>query len=350
MFHAEKKRMGADFLKGAALVFAALTFLRPHAAVEGALDGLALCAGQVIPALFPMMVLSQLLLASGLLALIAWPLRLYTGSLGIPGRAAGSAVALGWLGGFACGAQQIASLFRQNIITRRDAELLLCCTIGSGPAFVINAVGTLMLGSTSCGFALLAALLAANLITGWIMSRLLGRNDSAHGEPPAPQTPSFADAVRTSAQAMLSLCGFVVFFSFAVRVFFPAGAGWPAQWFASAALEVTNACQTAAQSGSGLRAFLCCASLSALGASVLFQIRSLLPSEIRLTPLVLSRLIHLPVSLALFALLLRLFPSALPASAPARLWMPVDAATAVFLMLCVVLFSFPRLRRSQNRV
>ena len=350
MCDTQKSAIGGNVLRGAALVLAALAFVRPQESVQGALDGLSMCARQVIPALFPLMVLSQLLLTSGAAAMFAFPLRAYTRVLGVCSPSAGSAVALGWLGGFACGAQQIGSLRRQEVITRRDAELLLCCTIGSGPAFVVNAVGTLMLGSTLCGALLLTSLLAANLVTGTVMSRILKCGSHPDALPRSPVPTSFPGAVRSAAEAMLTLCGFVVFFSFASRVFFPPQSPFFLRWAAAALLEVTNACRTAAISGGSARVALCCLSLSLLGASVLFQIRSLLPDDVRLSPLVLSRLIHAPVSLACLALLLRIFPSAVPACAPARMWMPADAATSVFPMLCVVLFSFPRLRRNENRV
>lgn len=237
MCDTQKSAIGGNVLRGAALVLAALAFVRPQESVQGALDGLSMCARQVIPALFPLMVLSQLLLTSGAAAMFAFPLRAYTRVLGVCSPSAGSAVALGWLGGFACGAQQIGSLRRQEVITRRDAELLLCCTIGSGPAFVVNAVGTLMLGSTLCGALLLTSLLAANLVTGTVMSRIL-KCGSHPGRPAAFARAdvfsgrcafrggSHAHAVRICRLFFLCL---PCFLSAAIAVFSPVGRGGAAR-------------------------------------------------------------------------------------------------------------------------
>ena len=345
------RRFGAPLCTGAMLTLAAMAFLRPDAAARGAAAGLALCARSVVPALFPLLVASQLIVSSRAAAWFALPMRPYLRLLRVRGRAAASAMALGWLGGFACGAQSIGALYRAGALTRRDAEVLLCCTIGSGPAFVVSAVGAMMLHSASSGAVLLASLLAGNLVCGLAARLLLPAGDeAAPGAAAAPPGGGFVEAVRTSVQSMLTLCGFVVFFAFAAEVFLPEGADAAARWLVCLPLEVTNACAAAAGSGTPLRLYACCASLSAMGASVFFQVRSLVPDGVRLWPLAASRIVHLPVSLACARLLLRLFPAAAPAAAPARLWMPPDAATAVFLMLCVVLPCFPHLRRAENRV
>lgn len=345
MYQGRRESPLSHFALGACLFLTALAFLRPAAAARGAANGLSLCAKSVIPAIFPLLVLSQILLTSRAASFFALPFRPYVRALKIGCREAASAVALGWLGGFACGAQSVSALYRAGAITRRDAELLLCCTVGSGPAFVVGAVGTLMLGSTAGGAALLSALLAANLCTGLVMSFFLPSGGRSGTPPSAGSPPAFADAVRSSVQSMLTLCGFVVFFAFACGVILPEGAGAAARWLAAVFLEVTNACEAAAAAGGGLRFYLCCASLSIMGASVFLQVRSLTPNDVRLFPLAASRLVHLPLSLFFSCILLALFPAARAAASPVRTWMPLDAATAVFLMLCVVLTSLPSARK-----
>ena len=49
---------------------------------------------------------------------------------------------------------------------------------------------------------------------------------------------------------------------------------------------------------------LCCAALSVQGLSVLMQVRTICPPEMTLRPLYRARLLHLPLSLLLFYLLL----------------------------------------------
>ena len=58
------RRFGAPLCTGAMLTLAAMAFLRPDAAARGAAAGLALCARSVVPALFPLLVASQLIVSS----------------------------------------------------------------------------------------------------------------------------------------------------------------------------------------------------------------------------------------------------------------------------------------------
>ena len=79
----------------------------------------------------------------------------------------------------------------------------------------------------------------------------------------------------------------------------PAGAGT----LCSILLEVCSGCDLAARTGRW-GSLLCCAALSVQGLSVLLQVRTICPPEMPLRPLYRARLLHLPLSLALFYLLL----------------------------------------------
>lgn len=55
----------------------------------------------------------------------------------------------GVLGGFAGGAKAVDVLYRTGELTAAEAALLLVCTIGSGPGFVVSSLGAMMLGSAA---------------------------------------------------------------------------------------------------------------------------------------------------------------------------------------------------------
>ncbi len=79
-----------------------------------------------------------------------------------------------------------------------------------------------------------------------------------------------------------------------------------------ALLEVTNGCAQLSRLPAGRSVCLLWrAQLD--GAFALAQVRALLPREICLTPLLFARLLHLPLSLLLLRLLLRLLPEEAPA-------------------------------------
>ncbi|MEG2923865.1 MAG: hypothetical protein RR848_05275, partial [Oscillospiraceae bacterium] len=122
-------------------------FMRPEIAFEGIILGLNDCYNRIIPSLFPFMVLSGILMASPLskyLGVIFFP---YTKALKIESKRAPLAILLSLIGGFAVCANVVSNLFTDKEITKRDAELLLCCCVGAGPAFTISAIGYSMLNS-----------------------------------------------------------------------------------------------------------------------------------------------------------------------------------------------------------
>ena len=106
--------------------------------------------------------------------------------------------------------------------------------------------------------------------------------------------------IAQAAVQYLKLCGFVLYFRMLA-----AGCGQflPAAWapFPAMLLEVCSGCDYAARTGLWASS-LCCAALSVQGASVLLQVRTLCPGEVSFRPLLEGRLLHLPLSLALFCL------------------------------------------------
>ena len=203
-----------------ALAMLALLFARPFACIEGIRAGLASCAEQVVPALFPFFVVSSIIAASPLakvLGAAVWPYTRF--GLGIRDSRAATALLLAWLGGFAVAARVIGQMYAGGALTRRQAQLLLVCGVGSGPAFVVNTAGCLLLGSPRLGWCIFAALLLANLAAGLLARAALASEPetlakSAPCPEDATQGISLVSAVQGAVQSMLAVCGFVTFFSF----------------------------------------------------------------------------------------------------------------------------------------
>ncbi len=70
---------------------------------------------------------------------------------------------LGWCGGYAVCAQQIAALRKTGELPPRDAALLLLLGCCSGPGFVVGCIGGQLFGSVALGLLLYGLQLAANL-------------------------------------------------------------------------------------------------------------------------------------------------------------------------------------------
>lgn len=188
---------------------------------ESASDALRLCAASVIPALFPFLVVTGLLMSLGFGAWASPMLSpLMTGLYRLPGSA-GSALLLGFLGGYPVGARTAADLYRLGLLTKDEAERLLTFCNNANPAFLLSVLGVGVFHSARAGVWLLLIHVLSALLTGLCFrGRATDANRAAPPTPSAAPTaffPAFTDAVAGAASAMLRVCAFVVFFSVLAR-------------------------------------------------------------------------------------------------------------------------------------
>ena len=212
-------------LSGVLVLFLAEAgFVRAAAA-----EALSLCARSVIPALFPFLVVSSLLLSLGLGELLSPMLAGLMEPLFRVDGVGSSALLLGLVGGYPIGAKTSADLYRGGRLSRPEAERLLAFCNNSNPVFLISVLGVGVFGSVRAGVWLWLIHLLSALLTG-----LLFRN---HGGPARRQaggtaafqavslSAAFVAAVRESLSGMLSVCAFVTFFYVLARPLASLG-GW----------------------------------------------------------------------------------------------------------------------------
>ncbi|MBQ9773234.1 MAG: hypothetical protein IJW30_06030 [Clostridia bacterium] len=200
-------------------LFCMLLLLRNAAtAAQYILQGLVLCARTVVPALFPFLVLSEWFLAvSGnglLLQRVFTPLcRLFS----LP-PAGCQALLLGLLCGFPVGTLCALGAYGHGEISARECEHILACGSPPSAAFVIGAVGISLFGSRRLGITLYLCTLAVCVLFAILLGILQKRETAANPSAPASYTPvggakGFTNAVRASAEKMLLICAYVIFFS-----------------------------------------------------------------------------------------------------------------------------------------
>lgn len=262
------------------LFLLALFLKNSEIAGKAILSGLLLCVKTLIPSLFPLMVVSELLVESGLLQRVGKRLKRPVRALfGIEGDAA-CAVLLGFVCGFPVGTKCAVALRRKGALTEAEFSRVLACSNQPSSAFLIYTVGGAMLGSTRFGLALyLSTLLSAILIQLALRTK---QTDKARSSPPAlaPPSPSFPDAlaraVTQSATAMLSICAFVVFFSALVESLSYLCVGASLSPIASTLLfslfEMTGGVSHAALCSPSIAPILCALSVGWGGLSVHFQL------------------------------------------------------------------------------
>lgn len=198
----------------------ALTFKYSQSAIAAVSHGLELCVKTVIPSLFPFMVLSEIFVSSGAAGIVAKLIgKPFEYCFGIS-RNGASALVLGALCGFPIGTKCALSQRERGEINDRELLHLLCFCNGPSSAFLISAVGISLFGSKAFGIALYVAELLSAVVIG-IIFRFVLKNEtpepSVQDTPEEPKKPgctrTVVNAVRDSAEGMLYVCAFVVFFA-----------------------------------------------------------------------------------------------------------------------------------------
>ena len=203
--------------EAAALGLFLLLAFRTAEAKQAAFQSLRLCAGVLLPALFPFSVASNLFLGTGAYQPFSRLLRRPLAILGFPDRAAGPLLT-GLLGGYPIGIQSLTAAYQSGMLSKEEAVRVSMLCNQAGPGFLLGAVGLSLYGSKKVGLLLwlvqLLSLLAAALLfsgTAHGMPAVRSRR-SAETLPVKSLLVSLPEAIRRSCLGMLTVCGCVVFF------------------------------------------------------------------------------------------------------------------------------------------
>ncbi len=169
--------------------------------VSGIADGLLYSVNYLIPSLFPFMVISSFTMYSGAYRPIGKIFSLPVRCLFRLPRAASAAVILGLVGGFPVGAKCVSMLYSSGQITQKQAERMMTFCVCSGPAFLITAVGTVMLHNTFIGIILYVSQLISALMIGTAVG-LIDKKRSA----PSDDTQNSSSEQKTAAESLISSC------------------------------------------------------------------------------------------------------------------------------------------------
>lgn len=340
-----------------------LLLLFAEQAVPAAGQGLLLCYKTVIPALFPFMVCSELLISCGGAELLG---RALSGPmqavLGVPGAAA-CPVLLGALCGFPVGARATAALYDQGQLSARQCTRLLTFVNNPSSAYLISAVGVSLFGSRRLGILLLVTSLALSFVTA-LLTRPMFKGDVDTKPPLLPKSVHvnadvFVNSVTAAAANMLSVCALVVFFSATVGALQGLISGLPQPGVAllRGLLELSGGMAEAAKIPDVATSASLCALFSGWsGLSVLCQVAAVCRGRgIRLLPYVLAKLLQGLVGAAVVYLAVKhLFPLLPPENVHAVLLVPGDAAlwlagvlNVAFLTACATLVR--RICKSMHR-
>ena len=333
------------FLRGFAIlmvaVLGAFVFITPEAIKSGAAEGLRLCAGVVVPSLFPFSVVAFFICMSGVLRYGQRCL----------GRVTRAILGLSWsefgvflmslISGYPIGARLVSQMYNGGEISRERARQLLMFCVNAGPSFIIIAVGNGMIGYKNAG----VILFASHITAAVIICRIVTLKRVSIAKPCtkvawAPLSDCFVKAVASAANGMFSICAFVVLFSVVCELIRIMPVSAAAKDIICCFAEVTSGL-----AGANVSIPLISFFLGFSGFSVIFQVMASV-GEIGFSfvSLVLSRLAHGVVSFVICKLLLCAFPvstetvsNGVVAAYNANLLSP-PAIAALCLMLVVFAF------------
>lgn len=245
-----------------------MLILDSKTALEGAAEGVEMCIRTAIPSLFPFFVLS-ILLTSSLTGSNISLLRPLGRLCGIPSGAE-SLLAIGLLGGYPVGGQNISHAYHEKLLTQQEAKRMLGFCNNAGPAFIFGIAGTLFYSPLSA-WALWGIHILSALITGALLPCKSNRQVAAN----LTSKTTLSTALKKAVTVMGEVCGWIVLFRVILAIF--------DRWFlwllpktlcaaVHGTLELTNGCHFLYSIPSeGARFVLCSAFLAFGGLCVAMQ-------------------------------------------------------------------------------
>ena len=251
---------------------------RPMVAVSLGQKALILAAKNVVPSLFVYAVGAKLLVGANVSALFCrLPMYGIRRLLGVS-EAGLAAAAVGLFAGFPIGASMLAAFVKRGEMERAEAEALMPFCNGASASFVIGTVGGVYFRSIRLGALLLVSQMVSTLLALMLTAKKRRACLPIHAPLSAEETSFFSvfsHAVGEGASAMVSVTGFIVFFSVlsgAVSYLF-GGEGTLFSAVIASVLEISGGLSAlcSLDIGERMRATLCSFFLGLGGFSVMMQ-------------------------------------------------------------------------------
>ena len=315
----------------------------PKQVFEASLRGLNAWWTIVLPALLPFFIMSQVLVALGIVQFLGVLLEpVMRPVFRLPGTGA-FVLAVGYTSGAPISAIVTADLRKKHLLTRNEAERIICFTNNASPLFMFGAVGVGMFKSPEIGVIIAASHYLANIFLGVCLRFWAPKNYGMHHNS---QGLSFkvafkaliesqmsnkktlgeilGDAIRNSLQNLAQIGGFIILFSVIIELLTIFNVislisvlltfslsplmldSQLAKGIASGFVEMTIGSKLIAESSSPLhlKVAAICLILGWSGLSIHAQAISMLATtDIRFYPFVVARVLHGIISAAIALLI-----------------------------------------------
>ncbi|AZT90476.1 nucleoside recognition protein [Caldicellulosiruptor changbaiensis] len=152
------------------LLYFVCIFLNPHAIIETTKTSILLWAQKIVTSLFPYFLIINVFVNSRIISYVSYiflPVAKNIFKISSQGL---FAFIIGLLSGYPVGIKTVCSLYKENLITKKEATKLLHYVNNSGPLFIIGTVGINLLNSKTQGYILFFAHTLASIIIALFVS------------------------------------------------------------------------------------------------------------------------------------------------------------------------------------
>lgn len=196
-----------------AILFNLIILLFPKEIIKATENGLLLWYKYALPSLFPFMIGINFLKSTPFPLWLSKALKPITSRLfNIKGYGT-FAIISGFLSGYPIGAKTVCDLYRENKLSKSEAQYLISFTNNSGPLFIIGTVGIAMLKSKGIGY----YLLIIHYISAVIIGLLTNKPKSSIYNRSTYSNFSFWDNIResltNSINSIVGVGGYIILFS-----------------------------------------------------------------------------------------------------------------------------------------
>ncbi len=234
------KRIRSSEYIFAVLSVTVLLLCYPTEAKEGAIYGISLCGTVIIPALLPFMTVTVILtnlMPNRLPHFAEWFADRLFGFNGIEL----TVYILSMIGGYPVGARLLSEIYRSGQISKSHARKMLPFCVNAGPGFILSAVGIGIFASKTIGLLLLLSTILSSILITTLLCRI--KPSPVHTDissKPVRFSTVLTESVSGSAQAVISICAYVIIFASIGAIFQNRFSGLPLAGTLLALLEVTT--------------------------------------------------------------------------------------------------------------
>ncbi len=282
----------------------------PEEALSASRDGLKLWLNTLLPTLLPFIILTGILIHTGMVEKLLKPLSpVWSHIFGISPSGA-YALLLGLLCGYPMGAKITSDLYGCGRISKREAEYLLTFTNHASPVFIYTYLIHICLNDRFHPWLIYGPLLLSSCLTMIFFRFFVYRNrtrtpdtffSEKNKEPSAPGvTGTLLDAsIMNGFETITRLGGYILLFSILsafVRHYW--NAGEMTEYLFLGALELTTGLHQLARSGfSPVLRYLCSMPMAAFGGvCILAQTKSLLHKELSVLPYISAKCLNAAIT------------------------------------------------------